>query len=231
MNSVSAGSRSRVASAKSVPSTLETKRKVRSRSAVVPQRLVGHHRAEVGAADADVDDVADALARCGPSSAPLRTRVGEARHPVEHRVHLRARRPRRRRRSLASRGARRATCSTARFSVTLIWSPRNIASIRSRRPDSSASSTSRRERLVGDAVLGEVREQPDRLEAQCARPGRGHPRRACGGARPSSPRGAPRAAATRVGCAGGWSSWWSPGLVSGAAALREWRGRGRPRRS
>ena len=32
MNSVSAGSRSRVASAKSVPSTFETKRKVRSRS-------------------------------------------------------------------------------------------------------------------------------------------------------------------------------------------------------
>ena len=32
MNSVSAGSRSRVASAKSVPSTLETKRNVRSRS-------------------------------------------------------------------------------------------------------------------------------------------------------------------------------------------------------
>ena len=31
MNSVSAGSRSRVASAKSVPSTFETKRKVRSR--------------------------------------------------------------------------------------------------------------------------------------------------------------------------------------------------------
>ncbi len=32
MNSVSAGSRSRVASAKSVPSTLETNRKVRSRA-------------------------------------------------------------------------------------------------------------------------------------------------------------------------------------------------------
>ena len=30
--------------------------------AVVLERLVGHHRAEVGAADADVDDVADALA-------------------------------------------------------------------------------------------------------------------------------------------------------------------------
>ncbi len=36
-------------------------------------------------------------------------------------------------------GARSATWRTARFSVTLIFSPRNIASIRSRRPDSSAS--------------------------------------------------------------------------------------------
>ena len=56
MNSVSAGSRSRVASAKSVPSTLETNRNVSVAVAVVPQRLVGHDRAEVGAADADVDD-------------------------------------------------------------------------------------------------------------------------------------------------------------------------------
>jgi hypothetical protein len=37
-------------------------------------------------------------------------------------------------------GARRATCSTARFSVMLILSPRNMASIRDCRPDSSASS-------------------------------------------------------------------------------------------
>ena len=58
MKRVSSGSRSRVASAKSVPSTLETKRKVRSRCAVVLERLVGHDGAEVGAADADVDDVA-----------------------------------------------------------------------------------------------------------------------------------------------------------------------------
>ena len=76
MNSVSAGSRSRVASAKSVPSTFETKRNVIVAVAVVPQRLVGHHRPEVGAADADVDDVADALAgvalpcrRCARGSA------------------------------------------------------------------------------------------------------------------------------------------------------------------
>ena len=58
-NSVSAGSRSRVASAKSVPSTLETNRNVRSRRAVVAQRLVRHHRPQVGPADPDVDDVAD----------------------------------------------------------------------------------------------------------------------------------------------------------------------------
>ena len=35
----------------------------------------------------------------------------------------------------APRGARRATCSTARFSETLILSPRNMASMRSRNPD------------------------------------------------------------------------------------------------
>ncbi len=38
-----------------------------------------------------------------------------------------------------SLGMRSATCSTDRFSVVLIRSPRNIASMRSRRPDSSAS--------------------------------------------------------------------------------------------
>ncbi len=38
-----------------------------------------------------------------------------------------------------SRGIRRATCRTARSSVVLMWSPRNIASVRSARPDSSAS--------------------------------------------------------------------------------------------
>ena len=41
-------------------------------------------------------------------------------------------------------GARSATCSTARSSVMLILSPRNMASMRSRRPHASASCTSRR---------------------------------------------------------------------------------------
>ena len=44
--------------------------------------------------------------------------------------------------SEASRGMRSATWRTARFSETLIRSPRNMASIRSERPDSSASRTS-----------------------------------------------------------------------------------------
>jgi hypothetical protein len=40
-------------------------------------------------------------------------------------------------------GARRATCSTARSSVTLMCSPAHMASIRSRRPARSARATSR----------------------------------------------------------------------------------------
>ena len=59
---------------------------------------------------------------------------------------------------MAPFGARRATCRTARFSVTLIFSPRNMASIRARRPDSSASCKQKLERLVGDAVLRVVQE-------------------------------------------------------------------------
>jgi hypothetical protein len=53
----------------------------------VAERLVGHHRPQVGAADADVDDGADGAAGVpGPLAAahPLRERA----HPVEDRVHL-----------------------------------------------------------------------------------------------------------------------------------------------
>ena len=39
-------------------------------------------------------------------------------------------------------GARKATCSTERFSVVLITSPRNIAAVRSRTPRSAASAKS-----------------------------------------------------------------------------------------
>ena len=51
------------------------------------QRLVGHYRPQIGAADADVDDVADGLAGMAfPRAAS--DAVGEIRHPVEHGVDL-----------------------------------------------------------------------------------------------------------------------------------------------
>ena len=56
--------------------------------AVVLQRFVGHHRAEIGAADADVDHVADALAGV-PLPLAAAHPVRESRHLVEHRMHLR----------------------------------------------------------------------------------------------------------------------------------------------
>ena len=108
--------------------------------AEVLQGLIRHDRPEVRTPDADVHDVADALA----GGTPPRTgadSLGEVRHAIEHRVHLRddidavddeVRVP----------GIRNATCSAARSSVTLMCSPRNMASIRSRRPHSRARSNS-----------------------------------------------------------------------------------------
>ena len=57
------------------------RRSARRRSArgVGLERLADHHRAEVGAADADVDDVGDRACRCGRASAPVRTALGERR--------------------------------------------------------------------------------------------------------------------------------------------------------
>ena len=52
------------------------------------------------------------------------------------------------------RGARkRDVQGGSTFSVALIFSPRNIASIRARRPDSSARSKKQLERFVGDAIF------------------------------------------------------------------------------
>ena len=55
--------------------------------AVVAQRLVGHHRPQVRAADSDVDDVADALAGVALPRAVAHA-AAERRHPVEHLVNL-----------------------------------------------------------------------------------------------------------------------------------------------
>ena len=51
------------------------------------QRVVHHHRAQIRAADADVDDGLDALTgRAGPLAAAQP--VGEVAHPVQHLVHV-----------------------------------------------------------------------------------------------------------------------------------------------
>src|SRR5262245_55307550 len=56
--------------------------------AVVLQSLVGHHRPEVGAADTDVNDVANALAGMAlPCASPAS--VGKVSHLVEHGVDCR----------------------------------------------------------------------------------------------------------------------------------------------
>ena len=69
-------------------------------------------------------------------------------------------------------GARRATCSTARSSVTLICSPANMASIRWRSPARSARATSSAERLGGDPVLGVVEVEVAGLAGQRLAPPR-----------------------------------------------------------
>ncbi len=54
--------------------------------AAVLERLVGHHRPQVGPSDANVDDVADLLAGVAPPGAAADA-LGEGRHPVEDLVH------------------------------------------------------------------------------------------------------------------------------------------------
>src|SRR4029434_735280 len=96
-----------------------------------------HHWPEVGAANADVDHVADALARVAlPGAAP--DAIAEGYHLVEHGVHLghhvltvdddRG----------AARRAQGHVQDSAVFrDVDLV--PRSMASMRARRPDSCAS--------------------------------------------------------------------------------------------
>ena len=108
--------------------------------AVMTQRFVSHHRTEIRAADADIDDVADRPPGV-PAPVAAADLVGEGRHPFEDRVHPgTTSTPSTSIRSFA--GARSATWSTARCSVTLILAPLNIASMRSARRHSSASRSS-----------------------------------------------------------------------------------------
>ncbi len=143
MNSVSAASRPRNASTRSAPSTFETNRNCISARLYGAQRVIGHRGPEVAAADADVHDVADRPT--GVTDAGFR-RGSNRRTPTSVAARLAPRRrgrPRRRRARVPG-GMRSATCNTDRSSVTLMWSPRNMASIRARRPRASTSSRSNR---------------------------------------------------------------------------------------
>ena len=140
IKSVSAGSRSRTASAKSVPSTLDTNRSVRLRSLLCRsawQAITGprseppmpmlttariglpvwpvHRPARTSVAYAAI--ASSTACTPGTTSSPSKTICCDL-------------------------GARRATCKTARRSVTLIRSPQNIASARSATPQLRASFTS-----------------------------------------------------------------------------------------
>ena len=96
MNRVRAGSRPRSVSAMSAPSTLETKWARRLRGRIGRQRARRHRRAEVGAADADVDDVGHRLAERAAHAA-LAHVGGEGEHLGALGLDCRARRRRRRR--------------------------------------------------------------------------------------------------------------------------------------
>jgi len=71
------GSRSRTASAKSLPIDVGNEPERHGAVAVVSERFVGHDRSQVGAAYADVDDVPDPLARVA-FQVPSRTRSAKS---------------------------------------------------------------------------------------------------------------------------------------------------------
>ena len=162
MNSVSAGSRSSdgLGEVRAVDVGDEAERQVAV--AVVPQRLVGHHRPEVRAADADVDDVADPLAgvtassrRCGPGW----RRRPSCRAPRARR----ARRSCHRRRSTASsRRAQRHVQHGAVFRNVDLLAAEHRVDLRAQ-ARCLGESQQQPQRLVGDAVLRIVEEDAGRF--------------------------------------------------------------------
>ena len=142
MKSVSSGSRSRVASAKSFESTFETKRIVSPRSeyARSASYAIAGPRSEP-----PIPMLTTARMRLPvcPSHSPERTRSEKADMRSSTSCTSRTTSTPSTT-SERSRGIRRAVCRTARSSVTLMCSPRNIASRRSSSLQARASSTSRR---------------------------------------------------------------------------------------
>ena len=170
MNRVVAGSRPASVVAASVGSMLEMNRHSRPSCAVRRERLVGHHRPEVGAADADVDHRADALAGdAGPLAAAHL--VGEGVDAVAARrgpaattstaVDLEVR---------AVRESRSAVCRTARSSVTLMCRPSNIVVAAAGHPDLVGERQQRGQHVVVDQALRQVDVEVGRVEAQPSDP-------------------------------------------------------------
>ena len=151
-----------------------------ARVGVVAQRLVHHHRAEVRAADADVDDGLDALAgRARPLAAAQP--VGEVAHLVQHLVHVGRRRPGRRRSARRRAACRSAVCSTARSSEVLMCTPENIASRRCSRSCGAGQIDQQLQRLAGDPVLAVVDVEVADRQRQLGAAARDLRRRARGG--------------------------------------------------
>ena len=163
-NSVSAGSRSprRLDEVGSVDVGDEAERHVAA--AVVPEGVIRHHGAEVGAADPDVDDVADR--RAGEARPlPRANSVRERGHPVEHGVHVRddidavddERAP--------ARHAQRDVQDRAILGdVDPLAREHRVASLGD--PCLGCEIEQEREGLVGDPVLRVVEEEPGRLDRE-----------------------------------------------------------------
>ena len=164
MNNVSAGSRS--ASAVDEIGAVDVRHEAEPRAPVAEraQRVVGHRRAEIAAADPDVHDVADRPPVC-PRHAPPRTWSAKRPSGRAPRGPRRRRRPRRPR-ATRSRGMRSATWSTGRSSVTLTCSPANIASRRSLDAALGGEREQEGDGLGRDPMLREIGGDSRRLERQ-----------------------------------------------------------------
>ena len=139
--------------------------------AVVLQRLVGHDRTEIGAADPDIDDRAHAPAGV-PAPPPVPDLVGERGHPIEHLVHVRhdvlaveddRRAARRAKRDVEHRALFRRVDSLAAEHRLDVFAQSTRVSQIDEEPD----------RLVGDAVLRVIEVEAGRLRRRSARPREG----------------------------------------------------------
>ena len=146
--------------------------------AVVPERLVGHDGTEVRAADADIDHIADALARMALPGAAAHA-ISEIRHPVQHGMdlghHILAvdedRGAARRAQGHMQHGAllRDVDLVAAEHGVDALAQAGLLGELKQQA-----------QRLVGDPVLGIVEIEPGGFDRQPL-PARRDPRRRAGG--------------------------------------------------